>query len=159
MLSKLKEKMRFEFKSKRFYTIVCSFALFWLVLFLLIYFLGYKNYINVKVSQRLLDSFSVSSLIVFLIDLLILVFKWGFLRHTINKTKETLDTNKKFRNERKMKKMTPEEKRVFLRMEEQKAEKQKNKPIKSNFGFYFVLLISFIITLPLIIVSICFYVK
>ncbi|WP_036451805.1 hypothetical protein [Mycoplasma buteonis] len=149
MKNKFKDKLRFEFTSKRFWIINFSFLIFWLVLFLLVSFLGYKNVPN---NSKYLDAFSVSSFITFLIVLLILVFKWGFLRHTINKTRDSLDTNKKMRQEAKLKKMTETEKKVYLKMQAEKEAQRENKlnKVYTNFPYYFALLFWFVLTLPVI---------
>lgn len=139
-MNKIKSKLYFELTSKRFWIIQLVFALFGLTLGLLFKFAANHPY---------LTAIAVATFIVFLIDLLILIFKWGFLERTIKRLKESFASTEKARNERNYKKMNDAEKRAFERIQKQKELKKQARAskVKTNFTFYFTLFISLAVAL------------
>ncbi|RIV16470.1 hypothetical protein [Mycoplasmopsis gallopavonis] len=151
----LKAKLKYEFTTKRFYIIVSSFLLFWLILFLLVLFLGYKPEDRLK---NLVDIIGYSSFIVFLIDLLILVFRWGFLKRFRSNFSNNIADARKAKKESQLKKLSPQEKAMYLKLEQEKIAKKQEKDEKNtHFPYYFVLALFFLILAPFIIIGIVIY--
>ncbi|EFF41591.1 hypothetical protein [Mycoplasmopsis alligatoris] len=145
-ISRIIDYVKFGLKYKYTYFIV----LFFLILFAIILTLSHF-YSKLKFSDSLFSSLMVT----FLLDLLCLMFKWGFLRNSISRFKEGRKNSKERSDELRMKKMNPTELRAH-KIAKQKVEEQelKAKTYKSNLGWYFILITFFIailITIPFII--------
>ncbi|WP_041594077.1 hypothetical protein [Mycoplasma crocodyli] len=135
--------IRFGLRYKYTYVIISSFLLLFTILMVLSHF-----YSNLKFVDYLFSSLAV----VFLLDLLCLMFKWGFLKTSIERFKEGRKNSKLRREEDKIKRMSNSEASAYRYAKEK--EKQNEiimKQYKSNLGWYFILfsfLIAIIITLP-----------
>ncbi|QGZ97603.1 DUF3899 domain-containing protein [Mycoplasma sp. NEAQ87857] len=151
MKNKIKNKLIKEFGSLRFWLINLGFLILGITLFLLSYF--YKNSDSNYARRTLLDSISFSSYIVALVSILFIVFKLGFLSNVIKNFKEGRASYKKAAEERKLKKMTPKEKEVYLKLQKKDLEKKQNQPKKTLFPFIFVFLLYGIPSIVFIIIA------
>ncbi|VEU70517.1 hypothetical protein [Mycoplasmopsis glycophila] len=138
-----------RFKEKRTYLIFIGFFILWISLFG-IFVLGQTRR---EIKLNFLDLFSVATFITCLSSLFVLVFKWGFLRGTIERIRSNLETNHQIRNERRMQKMSHQEKEVFHRLEKERLAKKESKKNRSNFGFYLVFVTYLLASIPLILLS------
>ncbi|SYV93013.1 Uncharacterised protein [Mycoplasmopsis synoviae] len=84
--------------------------------------------------------------------LLILIFRFGFLKNLFTFFKKNHENTKKLRQEYKSKKLSYEEKQAYKYLNQQK-EAKKPKVKTSNFPFVFIALLSLIITIIVAIIS------
>ncbi|MGZ9797315.1 hypothetical protein ACXYRO_02450 [Mycoplasma sp. 4013] len=145
MWAKFTNLIKSQFKSKRFYYILLAyFLIFWLI-FAISAGINHKKDVN-----WIINAFTASALITLAFVLLILVFKWGFMERTFERFRENKSISSRYKEEKKMLRMTHAEKVVYL---EQKKQKQQPKIKKSNFPFYFNLIIYFIASLIVVIIA------
>ncbi|MBN4084189.1 hypothetical protein [Mycoplasma sp. CSL10166] len=87
------------------------------------------------------NAVTASGIVTFALVLLILLFKWGFLERTIEKVKASINSSNKSRVEYRAKKMTETERIIFLENKRKKEIEKENKVPKSNYPFYFNLIL------------------
>lgn len=109
--------------------------------------------------NNFLNAFTVSIAIVFFVNLFCLMFKWGFLRASIERYKINKEQSKQNREKIQLKKMSPREQSVYKEVIKRREQKQKelqikkSKTPKSNLGWYLVFWISgicFISSIPFV---------
>ncbi|QNM93446.1 hypothetical protein H9M94_02435 [Mycoplasma sp. Pen4] len=132
---KIKNKLNYEFRSLRFWLI----NLVYLVIFATISIAYYATYSDqVFTSKVLFDLFSTATFVTFLISLLSLILKLGFLEKTFTKLKEAMFSVKDSREQRSLNKMSPDEKRAYFLVKEKEQHAIKNKNIKPKTKFPFI---------------------
>ncbi|WP_406614713.1 hypothetical protein ACJA23_01735 [Mycoplasma corogypsi] len=135
-----------EFRTKRFWIVQACFISLILVLFLVVYFASaYKG--------KVLDSFAFAFALPLLINVIIIIFKLGFLSRSIANFKDSMANHKKINEERKKAKMSQAELHVYKKTKEQLNEAKKAKTPKSKFPFVFEFIWNLIALIPLITLS------
>ncbi|AKB11082.1 DUF3899 domain-containing protein [Mycoplasmopsis synoviae] len=149
MWKKLSLYLKREIKSKYFILVFLTYLICYalaLGFFLLI------NEFSLKQKNSLIDVFTTVSVIFTAVLLLILIFRFGFLKNLFTFFKKNHENTKKLRQEYKSKKLSYEEKQAYKYLNQQK-EAKKPKVKTSNFPFVFIALLSLIITIIVAIIS------
>ncbi|WLP85837.1 DUF3899 domain-containing protein [Mycoplasma seminis] len=154
---KTSQKFKIEFSSLRFYLINLVFLLIYFAIVLAYYLVKKNIWYEPKYHHNLiLNAFSVPAFVCFLLEVMCLVFKFGFMEKTFAKFKMSIDNFNDAKEQRQLKKMPNEDKRAYLKKKEELAEKQKQQELKRNkskfpFGFgmflYGIASIAFIIVI------------
>lgn len=153
MWKKLSLYLKREIKSKYFISVFLTYLICYalaLGFFLLI------NEFSLKQKNSLIDVFTTVSVIFTAVLLLILIFRFGFLKNLFTFFKKNHENTKKLRQEYKSKKLSYEEKQAYKYLNQQKEAKKAAKKPKvktSNFPFVFIALLSLIITIIVAITS------
>ncbi|QKT05620.1 hypothetical protein [Mycoplasma sp. OR1901] len=130
-----KEQSLLNFTSIRFYVISSVYLVMYFSIF------TYSVVTGKDDITKWNNAVTASGIVTFALVLFILLFKWGFLERTIEKMKSGINSSNKSRIEYRAKKMNETERRIFLENNKKKEIEKENKPTKSNYPFYFNLII------------------
>ncbi|TDV24407.1 uncharacterized protein DUF3899 [Mycoplasmopsis mustelae] len=140
-MNKFNKSIFIQFKNKRFYLITLSYLLIFLLILLISFF-------SLKEINKIENSFSVAAFVTLAIIVLSLIFRFGFMEKTFIQFKNTKEISNEYNKQKKMIKMTYEEKKVYL---ERLKQKKKPKTKKPHFPFFFNLFLYLIISIIILI--------
>ncbi|MHA3786429.1 DUF3899 domain-containing protein [Mycoplasma sp. VS276A1] len=144
-------KLKSEFSSLRFYLINLAFLILYFAIVIPYYIIN-KDQWN---RDRAIDAFSVPAFVTFFISIIAIALKLGFLERTLSKLRLSIDNLSDAKEQKQLKKMPNEDKRIYLekkRIEKQKKEKYALVHPKTKFPFVFASIIYLILSIAFIIV-------
>ncbi|MFV8471444.1 DUF3899 domain-containing protein [Mycoplasma sp. B6188] len=144
-------KLKNEFTSLRFYLINLVFLVLYFAIVIPYYIVNKDNWNY----NKAIDAFSVPAFITFFITIIALVLKLGFLERTFKKMKLSIDNIHDAKEQKDLKKMPNEEKRLYLekkKLEAQKREDYAGSHPKTKFPFVFASVLYLILSIAFIIV-------
>ncbi|MFV8468974.1 DUF3899 domain-containing protein [Mycoplasma sp. VS42A] len=144
-------KLKNEFTSLRFYLINLVFLVLYFAIVIPYYIVNKDNWNY----NKAIDAFSVPAFITFFIAIIALVLKLGFLERTFKKMRLSIDNIHDAKEQKDLKKMPNEEKRLYLekkKLEAQKREDYAASHPKTKFPFVFASVLYLILSIAFIIV-------
>lgn len=135
-----KEYLKFQFKSKKTYLILCSFIIFYWLIVLIDFLIQHS-----KVSYLFVNSLSTATIINFVSSLLAFGLKIGLLNKTLGNLKNTKANLTKNSEAQKLEKMSQSEKNIYYKQKELKENYYNSFYYKTSFPYVLNLTIWFLI--------------